>query len=85
MKNVKFKECNTKFAEHQDEYDTLDALRIVIDTNDVQVVTCWGFSWKERFRILFGGKLWLSMLTFGNPLQPLFMSTERKEHFTVNK
>ena len=31
----------------------------------------WMLSWRERIKISFTGKLWISMLTFNNPLQPI--------------
>ena len=40
------------------------------------VFTRWKLSWRERLRILFSGNLWLTVLTFGNPLQPIRPDTE---------
>jgi hypothetical protein len=34
-------------------------------------ISRWKLTWRERFQILFGGSLWLSILTFNNPLQPV--------------
>jgi len=75
MKPVKFAECNTIYAEHQEEYQPLPACRF----RDGSLVTCWHLSLAERLRLLFSGKLWLNVLTFNQPLQPLFMTTEKKE------
>lgn len=57
----------TEFAKNQPEYITLPAWR----GEDGMVVTRWSLSWTERLRILFGGSLWLSVLTFNKPLQPV--------------
>jgi hypothetical protein len=62
----------TKFAENQQEYITLPAWV----GPDGMVVTRWSLSWAERLRILFGGSLWLSVLTFNKPLQPVKLTAE---------
>ena len=70
MKPVKFKQCNTNFAEHQDEYQTLPAHVDYIHPEGT-VTSCWQLTWKERFIVLFRGQLWLQQLTFHNHvLQP---------------
>jgi hypothetical protein len=60
------------FAKNQPQYIPLPA--VVVD-DGTRVITRWQFSWRERLRILFGGSLWLSLLTFGNPLQPIHLDT----------
>jgi hypothetical protein len=59
------------FAKDQPEYIPLPALKF----QDGLVVTRWGLSWKERLTILLGGSVYLGMLTFNNPLQPIRIST----------
>jgi len=59
------------FAKDQPEYIPLPAIY-----KDGIVTTRWSLSWRERFRILFSGSLWLMIATFGEPLQPVKMSTE---------
>ena len=77
MKPIKFKEQNVVFAENQPEYNPLPAF-INKDTNSMgQVISCWELSFKERVKILFTGKMWVSICAFGKPLSPSF--------FTVNK
>ncbi len=66
MKALDFPESNTIFAKNQPEYLQLPAHR----TNDGVVTTCYELTWKEKFAILFGAKLWLQQLTFNKPLQP---------------
>lgn len=65
----------TIFAKDQREYIPLPALRF----NDGLVVTRWELSWKERFRIFFGGSVFLGLLTFNRPLQPVKLSTSIHE------
>jgi len=69
MKPVIFPQCNSVFAEEQTEYLNLPAYR----ETDKQglVITCWKMTWGERWRALFGGCIWLRMLTFNQPLQPV--------------
>ena len=38
-------------------------------------VSRWRLSWKERLQVFFGGSIWLSMLTFDKPLQPVKLET----------
>lgn len=73
MNVVKFPECNVTYAEEQPEYQLLPALKMP----DGEVVTCWQLSIMERLKILFTGKMWLNILTFNSPLQPLLMSVNK--------
>ena len=67
MKIIKFKECNIIYAEDQFEYVPLHAHK----AKDSRVTSCWGLSFFERLKILFTGKIYIQMLTFNAPLQPL--------------
>ena len=73
MKAIEFSEANTVFAKNQPEYLQLPAYR----SPEGVVVTCYQLTWKERFAILFGGKIWLSLLTFNKPLQPQRITVEK--------
>jgi len=83
MKPVKFKEQNVTYAEDQPEYQPLPALKI--KGYEGYVVTCWKLSFFERLRVLFTGKIWMSLMSFNNPLTPSFLSTKKSDHFKVNK
>lgn len=65
MTPIDFKEVNVRLAEKQDEYQTLPAFM-----NNEQTISCWRLTWKERFQVLFSGRLWLSQLNYTQPLQP---------------
>lgn len=67
MNIIKFKECNVVYAEDQKEYLPLPAHR----TLDGRVTSCWGLTFKERIVVLFSGKIFVRMMTFNKPLQPL--------------
>ncbi len=76
MKPLKFPEQNVVYAENQPEYIPLPAYRKV-ETGEV--VFCMGLSFKERIKLLFTGKVWVSLLTFGGPLTPSFLTTDKSE------
>lgn len=59
------------FAKDQPEYIPLPALKF----QDGLVVTRWGLSFWERIQILLGGSVYLGLLTYNHPLQPIKMST----------
>lgn len=59
-------------AKDQPEYLPLPA--IVLE--DGTVITRWHFSLWERLRLLLFGDLWLSVLTFNHPLQPVRLETK---------
>lgn len=64
---VKFRECNVTFAEDQPEYTPLPAFRD--DTG--MTITCWQLSPDEVEEVKRTGQVYLSQLTFNQPLQPV--------------
>lgn len=72
MKPVEFAGSNVVFAKDQPEYLPLPAQK----TTDGQVTTCWKLSAWERVKLLFTGRLFLRMLTFNAPLQPVLLSVD---------
>lgn len=86
MKAIPFKHQNVVIAKDQPEYRPLPALKIIvprleINDPDGHVVFCMGLSFKERLRVLFLGKIWVSLMTFGK-LTPSYLTTYRKEVYT---
>ena len=77
MEPIKFKEQNCTYAENQPEYLPLPVFK---DINGI-VVSCWKLSFTERIRILFNGKIWLSLMSFNKPLTPSLMSTKKSDMF----
>lgn len=65
----------TTFAKDQPEYKQLPAVRF----DDGYVLTRWTLSWKERISLLLGGSVYLGILTFNNPLQPVKLTTDLSE------
>lgn len=69
-------ECIT-YAKDQPEYFPIPVLRLP----DGQTASRWRLTWRERLRALFFGDIYLSVLTFNRPLQPIALSTELFEEF----
>lgn len=62
------------FGSSQKEYVPLPGLR---GQDEYRMVTTrWHLTWQERLRLLVSGDLWVQMLTFGKPLQPIKILTE---------
>lgn len=66
MKPIEFKQQNIIYAKDQKEYLPLPAFK---DPAGV-VTSCWKMSLKERLTVLFKGKVYLSLWSFNQPLQP---------------
>ena len=69
MKPIKFKEHNVVFAKNQEPYLPLPAYRD--DKEGGRIFHCWQLSVRERIKILFTGKLWINVLNFKHPPQPI--------------
>jgi|HubBroStandDraft_6_1064221.scaffolds.fasta_scaffold08977_2 hypothetical protein len=67
-----FEKRETVFAKDQSEYSPLPALVMSYG----EVVTRWRPTLRERLRIFFGGDIYLQVLTFNRPLQPVKLDTE---------
>jgi hypothetical protein len=65
MTPITFPEQTTILAKDQPEYLPLPVCR-----HDDWVISCWKLTFWERVQLLFTGRLWLVVLTFGGPLQP---------------
>ena len=72
---MEFEQSNVVYAKDQPEYLPLPAHR----SEEGCVSTCWRLSWKERLNLLLHGRLFLSVLTFNKPLQPLKLGTSFEE------
>lgn len=62
---IKFPQQTVIWAENQPPYFPLPAY-----TNDKETISCWYLSWRERFKLLIIGHLWLRQMNFGEKLQP---------------
>ena len=67
MKAIEFPEANVKYAENQDEYQTLPAHK----TEHGVVICCFELDEKELEQVKESGKIYLQLHTFNHPLQPI--------------
>ncbi|UZS00244.1 hypothetical protein [Chondrinema litorale] len=83
MKPSTFKEQNIVFAKDQKEYLPLPAY--IEKSTEGYVVSCWKLSFWERVKLLFTGRLWVNVMSFNHPLQPMFFTVHKKELFKNEK
>jgi hypothetical protein len=78
MKPIRFKGCNATYAENQLEYIPLPCEKF-----EQSILTLWEGTFWDRIHFLFHGKMWLQVMNFNRPLQPLKMDICKgyeKEH-----
>ena len=73
MELVEFPEHTLVFARNQPQYRPLPAH---LD-NEGRMTCCWRLSWRERFRVLWTGRIWHQVLTFHSRLQPQLLDTRK--------
>ncbi len=69
------------YAENQPEYKNLPAIR----GDEGTVLTRWHCDWKDRIRILLFGNVYIWVMTFNEPLQPLQAETSKPNYSTPFK
>ena len=79
MQPLNFEGANVVFAANQPEYIPLPAE--YRGGKSGEILTCWELTQEELQRIQETGKIWLGVLTFGQPLQPLLLSVEKPEPY----
>lgn len=62
-------------AKDQPPYTPISA--VVVDS--ATILTRWRLSWWERLIVLFRGDVYLYVMTFGKPLQPLAMQAAKPQ------
>lgn len=83
MKPINFDGANVVYGANQPEYIPLPAERR--PGRSVEVVTCWELSPDELKRVQETGKIYLGLLTFGQPLQPVIMSVDKPEPYDAQE
>lgn len=63
------------YAADQPEYQPLPVWR----KPGGEVISRWRLTWRERLAVLFGRDLYLEVLTFNAPLQPVYMAFSERE------
>lgn len=79
MEPIKFDGANVVYGANQPEYKPLPAERR--PGHSGEIVTCWELSPDELKQIQETGKIWVSLLTFGKPLQPVLVSVYKPEPY----
>ena len=77
MKPITFEEADNVIAKEQKEYLPLPAH--ISDSKEGIVTTCWELTLKEAINLLFTRKLWHCQMAFHKPLQPIFLTVNKKE------
>lgn len=75
MEASEFPEVNVRIAEKQEEYQTLPAY---FNKEEGSMTFCFKLSKDEINRMYATGELWMKVLTFGKPLQPIGLSTNKE-------
>ena len=79
MKPIEFPGSNVVYGANQPEYQPLPAMKMP----DGQVLTCWQFTEEELAIINKTKCMYLSQLTFNQPLQPIIMMTEISDNIEL--
>jgi hypothetical protein len=79
MRLLDFPGRNVVIAKDQPEYLPLPAYRVPGDRYG-RLVCCWTMSWRERLRLLWSGKVWHTVMTFNQPLQPQLLEVVRPDY-----
>jgi hypothetical protein len=73
VKPVKFNGCNCTYGEDCEDYLPLPAYKSKDSCGTV--TACWELSVWERLKLVFTGKIYVSLLSFGQPLTPQLLET----------
>lgn len=74
MKPIKFRGSNCVFAEGQKPYLPLPAYKHIDEWKCV--TACWHLNLIERVKVLFTGRIYTTLPTFGKPLTPQKLSVK---------
>ena len=76
---VIFKEANSIFDSRDPNMLSLPVE--IVPGSSGQLNTCWELSKEEIETIKETGLVWLSILSFGRPIPPVLLSSERPENY----
>lgn len=80
MKAIEFDEANVRIAENQPQYETLPAFS---NKEEGSLTFCMKLDDLELARVHATGEIWIKQLTFGNPMNPIAMSSNKEDLITV--
>ena len=69
MEPISFKQSNVVFAKNQKPYIPLPAYQD--DLQGGRIIHCWKLNFVEKIILLFTGKIWIKVLNFHQPPQPI--------------
>ena len=75
MKPKKFDEANVVYGDSQPGYQPLPAFK----AEDGTAVFCFELDEEERKKIAETGEIWVGLLTFNQPLQPIFLTATKSD------
>jgi len=71
-----FEDLERVYAKDQPEYIPLPCLPVNETDGTGTIIERWSFTWRERLAIFFGRDLFVQVMTFEKPLQPIHLSIE---------
>ena len=75
MKPIEFEGADIVFGKNQLEYMPLPAKQV----DDKTIMTCWELTDEDILLINSSKKIWLGIMTFGKPLQPVLLTASRTD------
>lgn len=66
MKPIDFEQSNKTYAKNQEPY-----LPLPVWEGENKIIHCWKISLLERIKLLLTGKLWIYVMNFKQPPQPI--------------
>lgn len=69
------------YAKDQPQYQPFPVYKF----DDGTIISRWKLSWKERLLVLLKGDIYLWIMTFNKPLQPVIINVSRPEIEIDNK
>lgn len=79
MEPIEFPEQTIVLAKDQPQYKPLPVH--LSSAAEGYCISCWKPSWRDRWNILRGRPMWLSMMTFGSAPMPVLPTTEKHDIF----
>jgi hypothetical protein len=75
MEPIEFPQQNDVLAKNQPQYRPLP-VHVGSKEDNFPMTTCFQLTPEELAEIAATGKLWYTQVTFGNPFQPVMLSTK---------
>lgn len=78
MDLIEFPEQTLVVAKDQPQYRPMPA-HIDLTKPEFPFTCCWQLSWRERLAVLLTGRIWHTVLTFGDRIQPQLLQVVKPE------